>query len=772
MISFHWSHVVLASAITSVVSAGSCYPPPTNAPVQGWVDLATTNRVAGWASDPDRPDTPITVTVQLTNSSGLPLTDGSGNPYVFSSVAAIPRSDVGAHGFDITYLAPVQGVYSVTVAAEDYDSSGAYLGTMGLSGSPAVVINNPLGDRFWRMSFLDDFRGPTGKPTDDFCFNQVRPQCIAEGDNQTIDCDQANAPSQFTYRAMPANMAAAVKTLDSSRPWELLDSETVRARYSQIVSHNMQFLDKCTWSAYQLTNIWATDYHGNYSSRFDPTQVRVDPTGKGYLALSAVKAPVDYDCPYGGNVAGPNCGLFSFAPDLLAPGVGYWVDASTEYQGVYYAQVDGACTHGGFPRGPNCCVQTFAPGFLDPAMHYWVDANYNAIFYRNTTYRCAVDRGSLDLTCPILNGGLSSKILQALSAPGATRGNVQLRGRFEVKARIPKGPGSFPAAWLMPQSGGWPFEGGEIDLMEARDAADAVFQTYHHGKCYLQESAGVIDLSVASPPVLSRGDCLNTPGGISASLSKEFQTSAASANEFWQRDHVFAVQWKGNTLEYYLNSRHVGTVAPGSAATALRMDMSGQAAPQSIASLGIVNFPTSPMFYILNHSAYVPPAGWSSFQPQTLLIDYVKSYASCDAQTDLCPCGGVFQEGVGCVLSSATALTCNVPTTVGGLVYSSPCVELDRQCVNGGSPSGPNCQVVSFNPGDVVQGVTYWVDSDPRWPGVYYAQRDGACVYGGSPAGPNCSARAFASDVLEPGVHYWVDADPRFPGVYYAPDFR
>src|SRR5690606_15151789 len=43
-----------------------------------------------------------------------------------------------------------------------------------------------------------------------------------------------------------------------------------------------------------------------------------------------------------------------------------------------------------------------------------------------------------------------------------------LYGRIEVKAKIPKGVGSWPAIWMMPTTstyGGWPTS-GEIDIME------------------------------------------------------------------------------------------------------------------------------------------------------------------------------------------------------------------------------------------------------------------------------------------------------------------
>lgn len=52
----------------------------------------------------------------------------------------------------------------------------------------------------------------------------------------------------------------------------------------------------------------------------------------------------------------------------------------------------------------------------------------------------------------------------------ATSGGSQTYGRFEIKAQLPPGRGSWPAIWMMPDkspygNGSWP-DNGEIDIME------------------------------------------------------------------------------------------------------------------------------------------------------------------------------------------------------------------------------------------------------------------------------------------------------------------
>ncbi|MBO9632860.1 MAG: glycoside hydrolase family 16 protein [Chitinophagaceae bacterium] len=57
-------------------------------------------------------------------------------------------------------------------------------------------------------------------------------------------------------------------------------------------------------------------------------------------------------------------------------------------------------------------------------------------------------------------------------------------GRFEIKAKLPKGVGVWPAIWMLPTDwkyGGWP-ESGEIDIMEnVGYLPDSVFGTVHTG---------------------------------------------------------------------------------------------------------------------------------------------------------------------------------------------------------------------------------------------------------------------------------------------------
>lgn len=621
------------------------------------------------------------------------------------------------------------------------------------AGPGEVSITKP----HWRIAFEDEFRGPTGKPTDAYCFDTIQPQChIWSGGN--FDCDLEDQGGTSPIPPLKENLVAAIKLFQPNLNFAAMSLEDVRAVYAQILRERMADLDKCTWTAYMMVNWMATDYQGHWSARMDPTQILVDPSGKGSLKLFATYAPVEASCIFGGSGGNPNCQIKGFSPGELTQGVSYWVDPDPRWPAVYYAPVGGGCPYGGTFSGVNCTVYSFPPNVLEAKnVHYWVDADprWPGVYYANETYACrdnidyAPTFGFRNLTCPILDGAVMSYPQQhtAPEAPSPS-GVAQKFGRFEAKARIPKGIGAFPATWLMPLEGGWPYDGGEIDVMEARDNADEIYQTFHSGRCYRADNAQEIDATDSA-------DCA-AKGGTTTHMSKGYTIGQRAADEFWKRYHLFAVEWTdadGGRLDYYINNVHTGSVAVGMDA---KLD---DGAPASLSPFSAENFPRSPFYWILNHSTWVPPDKQASFAQQMFEIDYVKNWVQCGYdEAEYCPDGGTFEEDVGCEKAD-------------GSVYASPCQPSTRACVNGGTADGNRCRVWSFNGGEVSGPVNYWVDSDPRWPGVYYAKVNGGCPYGGSGT-VNCQVVGLPGDVLEAGVAYSVDKSTSPPGIYYVPDFR
>ena len=365
---------------------------------------------------------------------------------------------------------------------------------------------------------------------------------------------------------------------------------------------------------------------------FDPSLVEDDASDKGTLRLFATAAPVEASCIFGGTGGNPDCKLVGFDDGGVVIGTSYYVDTSPARAGVYYAALDGLCLKGGTFTGSDCRVYTFAPHVLEvTGVAYRVDTGIQSrgVYYTNRSYAC---RDNIDydptvsycnLTCPVLNGGLMSRVIDQspwVDDVGVSHagGVEQKYGRFEVKARMPKGVGALPNAWLMPNEGEWPYDGVELSLMESPADASEVYQRYHSGVCCAAGTGLEID---ATGPA----DCA-TRGGVSASMTATFTTPERAEDELSKRYHVYAVEWTvepgGTRLEYFINNPMAGSLAAGS-----EMQLS-EGAPDKLSVLSEENFPVSPFYWILNHTSWVPPAQQATFAQQVFEIDYVRNYAN------------------------------------------------------------------------------------------------------------------------------------------------
>ena len=675
-------------------------------------------------------------------------------------------------GLDAGQDAGVDAGQDAGVAAGQDGGPDAGLTDGGWTGDYPINTTVP----HWRPTFADEFRGKPGRADDAWCYDQLPAQCTIWPGGDTNNCDLSDVNDPGMIAPIKANLAAALFLFHPERDWNAASEPEVRAAYATLLEGRLKHLDKCVWSAYQMLNWMATDYHGQWSSRFDASRVTVDPSGKGTLLLSAAAAPVQAHCIYGGTLGAPNCQLVPLAAGELSASVQYWADNDPRWPGIYTAPVNGQCPVGGTFTGVNCLVKSLPAHFLDegvPMGFYWVDPDprWPGVYYADQAYRC---RDNIDyspslsfrnLTCPILDGALLSMPAQnrTFDAAGVRhpRGFAQHFGRFEVKARVPKGVGAFPAAWLLPLEGGWPYAGGEIDILEARDQADEAYQTYHHGKCYTPATGQ--ELAAALDPA----DC-DRRGGQTVHLDLGYTARQRAVGELSKRDHVYAVEWTEGQLAYFVNDVRLGSIAVGTQAF-----LHPATAPAGLATYNASNFPSKPFYWILNHSTYVPPDQVAGFAEQTFAIDYVRVFDRCTRNFDFCPCGGAFTEGAGCRLGPGEPLHCPRGVVAQGFaagVYAAACAPANQDCPNGGAKSGARCLVKEL-PG-LSRAVAYWADADPRWPGVYYAKSSGGCPAGGTFTGVNCQLAAFPGDLLEAGVDYLVDAAATPAGVYYTPDFR
>lgn len=106
-----------------------------------------------------------------------------------------------------------------------------------------------------------------------------------------------------------------------------------------------------------------------------------------------------------------------------------------------------------------------------------------------------------------------------------SKGKFSFRyGKLEVRAKLSKGKGSWPAIWMMPQEskyGGWP-DSGEIDVMEHLNFDPFVYQTLH------------------SHHIDKLGEKENPPYHITAEFEQD---------EF----NVFGLEWYDDRLDFFVN---------------------------------------------------------------------------------------------------------------------------------------------------------------------------------------------------------------------------
>ena len=200
---------------------------------------------------------------------------------------------------------------------------------------------------------------------------------------------------------------------------------------------------------------------------------------------------------------------------------------------------------------------------------------------------CSGNGGEWNSACQFSAGGLESRPMADAGIPGF----AHRFGRFEVRAKLPGGDGSWPAHWLMPHGGskGWPAD-GEIDIVEAFGDTDRVAFHLHFAGPRPHEQTGV--------------GC-------------KLQGKQTFADGF----HVFAVEWEPAELRYYVDDRLIGTVKGG---------QRNQALAQNVV-------PTLPFYWILNTSlapftnktlfgTKTNQPRFGAFPEQLHLIDYVRVY--------------------------------------------------------------------------------------------------------------------------------------------------
>lgn len=170
-------------------------------------------------------------------------------------------------------------------------------------------------------------------------------------------------------------------------------------------------------------------------------------------------------------------------------------------------------------------------------------------------------------------------------------------GKFEVRAKVPSGGGTWPAFWMMPKSsvyGGWP-NSGEIDILEhTGNNLNTVLGTVHTGKY---------------------NHLLGTQIGFTRSvprLSEDF--------------HIYSVTWNEYSFSWFINGLNYGTLtfSPG----------------QNLDVETYMAWPFDQEFYMILNLAMGGGLGGTvdpNFISDTFEIDYVRVYQRDYAVGDTTP---------------------------------------------------------------------------------------------------------------------------------------
>jgi len=158
--------------------------------------------------------------------------------------------------------------------------------------------------------------------------------------------------------------------------------------------------------------------------------------------------------------------------------------------------------------------------------------NQELQIYTDSKDNVRVEGGSLVLEAHHAKTGISGTERDYSSGRIRTKNRGDwLYGRFEIKAKLPKGQGVWPAIWMLPTEdkyGTWAAS-GEIDIMEFKgQEPNRIYGTLHYGDAW--------------PNNKSSGDIFTAPD-----------------TDFSQDFHLYALEWEQGEMRWYVDQQLVQT---------------------------------------------------------------------------------------------------------------------------------------------------------------------------------------------------------------------
>lgn len=231
--------------------------------------------------------------------------------------------------------------------------------------------------------------------------------------------------------------------------------------------------------------------------------------------------------------------------------------------------------------------------YVDNAQNVWVDGEYlhlKAIREATQGPNTADDDPAYDPLDVSGSGDYSSGRIRS-------KGKGDWRyGRFEIRAKLPSGQGTWPAIWMLPTDwiyGGWA-SSGEIDIMEAvnlKVGGEArVHGTLHYGDAW--------------------------PDNVYTGVEYVLPNGANPADDF----HEYAIEWEEGEIRWYVDGDHFATQTQAGWYTTAALDV--PAAPYNQTFHLILNLAVGGDWAANVNDTGINPDVF----PQELIVDYVRVY--------------------------------------------------------------------------------------------------------------------------------------------------
>lgn len=228
--------------------------------------------------------------------------------------------------------------------------------------------------------------------------------------------------------------------------------------------------------------------------------------------------------------------------------------------------------------------------------------------------------------CVVWSGGIESR---RFYRNGKESGWAQEYGRFEVRAKLAFGPGSWPAHWLLandndPDGCGYPYN-GEIDIMESYERNPERYTgSVHDGIC-------------SEKIKLSKANTMKSKE-VFPNMSRSERNST-----LYRNFHNYIVEWNKNIVRFYIDDYEIGFVSRDEEITGEYYDGHPKKGEKA---KGPMDIPIMPHFWLLNTSIQTNAVDkWRATEAGKIPIgynednmkheiDYVKAYVPCTKNDD------------------------------------------------------------------------------------------------------------------------------------------